>query len=71
MAGIPAPGLSERTPPEFTVLEPDGPELETYQRYVDSYRDEFKNIIASVEGLTREDLEPAYRPARPSEPPPG
>ena len=50
---------------DFAVLEHDSPELETYQRYVDYYRDEFKNIIASVEGLTREDFERAYRPARP------
>ena len=56
------------TRPDFPVLEHDSPELETYQQYVDSYRDEFKNIVASVKGLTREDFERAYRPARPPEP---
>lgn len=56
------------TRPDFPVLEHDSPELETYQQYVDSYRDEFKNIIASVKGLTREGFERVYRPARPPAP---
>lgn len=56
--------------PDFPVLEHDSPERETYQQYVDSYRDEFKIIIASVEGLTRKDFERAYRPARPPDPEP-
>ncbi|MEN1929203.1 hypothetical protein WCE37_09440 [Luteimonas sp. MJ250] len=56
------------TRPEFPVLEADSPELEAYQKYVDSYRDECKSIIASVTGLTREDFEHAYRPARPPGP---
>ena len=55
---------------DFPVLEHDSSELEPYQQHVDSYRGEFKNIIASVKGLTREDFERAYRPARPPEPPP-
>ena len=63
------PAGTYATPQDFPVLEQDSPELETYQRYVDSYRDEFKSIIASMEGLTREDFERAYRPARPPEPP--
>ncbi|MEN1941734.1 hypothetical protein WCE39_11670 [Luteimonas sp. MJ174] len=57
-----------KTRPEFPVLKTDSPKLEAYQKYVDSYRDEFKNIIASVEGLTREVFERAYRPTRPPEP---
>lgn len=51
--------------PDFPILENSGPWLEAYQKYVDSYRDELKNIVASVAGLTRDDFERAYRPSPP------
>lgn len=51
--------------PNFPILETSGPQLEVYQKYVDSYREEIEKTIASVKGLTREDFEKAYRPSSP------